>query len=53
MSLWQCIDVRLDSCQVAAQAQAIYINTGYTPGYRIVTQIVDCDLWGNYCQRKR
>jgi hypothetical protein len=43
----QCHDVRLDSCQIAAQAQAIYINTGYTPDYRIVTQIVDCDLWGN------
>lgn len=43
----QCLDTRLEACQVAAQAEAIYINTGFTPAYRIVTQIVDCNLWGN------
>jgi hypothetical protein len=43
----QCLDVRLNACQIAAQNQAIYINTGFTPAYRIGTQIIDCDLWGN------
>jgi hypothetical protein len=43
-----CYETRIDTCQVAGQAVGIAINTEY-PGVttRIVTQIVNSDMWGN------
>lgn len=39
-----CTEVRLNACQIAAQAHGVFVNT---TAANSITQLVNCNFWGN------